>query len=112
MNDQDFKQLLQEELKNVATKNDVREMVREETKDLKTDVKDLKQGQKDHEKIFTAIKKGLSKLDGIDKTTKEILELEKKGEEERRALKGRIGIVEEEIKELKENKGVVYQSID
>jgi len=83
MNNQDFKQILQQELKNVATENDVREMVREETKELKSDVKDLKQGQKNHEKIFTAIKKDLSKLDGIDKTTKEILELEKKEEEER-----------------------------
>jgi len=83
MNNQDFKQILQQELKNVATENDVREMVREETKELKSDVKDLKQGQKNHEKIFTAIKKDLSKLDGIDKITKEILELEKKEEEER-----------------------------
>ena len=78
----------------------------------KEDIDDLKQRQKYHEEISTAIKNDLSKLDGISKTTKEILELEKKEEEERWALRGRTGVVEEEIKELKEKKGVVYQSID
>lgn len=38
--------------------------------------------------------------------------MEKKGKEVRRALRGRMGVVEEEIIELKEKKGIVYQSID
>ena len=111
-------EISKDQFNRLATKDDL--------KDLKSDVKDLKQGQDDlfedlnslreeHEEYFTAIKKDLSKLDKLDsieRVTKATFDLVSGEKEERQALKGRIGVVEEAIKELKEKKGVVYQSID
>jgi len=56
MDNQGFKQILQEELKNVATNEDLKNL---STKELR----------EDHEEFFTGIKKHISRLKGIDKAS-------------------------------------------
>ena len=64
MDNQDFIQILQEELKNVAANKDLKNLA---TKELR----------ENHEEFFTAIKKDLIRYNVTDKATDKILELVK-----------------------------------